>query len=341
MNEKAEKNICDVFLERERDNLSEFAFLTRDTRGRAHPYVPCKNRTEFQRDRDKIIHSQSFRRLMNKTQVFLAPTGDHYRTRLTHTLEVTQIARIIARALRLNEDLTEAAALGHDLGHTPFGHAGEAALQICYSPNFTHYKQSLRVVEKLENDGEGLNLTYEVRDGIVNHTGDHLASTLEGIIVKFADRIAYINHDIDDACRAGLLTLGEIPPDILDVLGKGHSERINTMVTSVIDASTDKPYIAMTDEIGKATDKLRSFLFEHVYLNPVAKSEDKKAKDLLIKLFEFFVAHPEKMPEFYYKNTKEETVERCVCDFISGMTDRYAIDTYHSLFIPEVWRGRC
>lgn len=278
---------------------------------------------------------------MNKTQVFLAPTGDHYRTRLTHTLEVTQIARIIARALRLNEDLTEAAALGHDLGHTPFGHAGEAALQMCYSPDFTHYKQSLRVVEKLENDGEGLNLTYEVRDGIVNHTGTHLASTLEGIIVKFADRIAYINHDIDDACRAGLLTLEEIPPDILDVLGKGHSERINTMVTSVIDASTDKPYIAMTDEIGKATEDLRSFLFEHVYMNPVAKSEDKKAKDLLIKLFEYFVAHPDKMPELYYRNIKEEPVERCVCDYISGMTDRYAIDMYHSLFIPEVWRGKC
>lgn len=341
MNEKAEKNICDVFLEREKNTLSEFAFLTCNTRGREHPYIPCKNRTEFQRDRDKIIHSQSFRRLMNKTQVFLAPTGDHYRTRLTHTLEVTQIARIIARALRLNEDLTEAAALGHDLGHTPFGHAGEAALQMCYSPDFTHYKQSLRVVEKLENDGEGLNLTYEVRDGIVNHTGTHLASTLEGIIVKFADRIAYINHDIDDACRAGLLTLEEIPPDILDVLGKGHSERINTMVTSVIDASTDKPYIAMTDEIGKATEDLRSFLFEHVYMNPVAKSEDKKAKDLLIKLFEYFVAHPDKMPELYYRNIKEEPVERCVCDYISGMTDRYAIDMYHSLFIPEVWRGKC
>ena len=210
-------NVNDFFLENEKKTLSRYAFLTSNTQGREHPYVPCKNRTEFQRDRDKIIHCQSFRRLINKTQVFLAPTGDHYRTRLTHTLEVSQIARIIARALRLNEDLTEAAALGHDLGHTPFGHAGEAALQDCYSSDFTHYKQSLRVVEKLENNGRGLNLTFEVRDGIVNHTGEHLASTLEGVIVKFADRIAYINHDIDDARRAGVLTLDDIPKEIVQV----------------------------------------------------------------------------------------------------------------------------
>ncbi len=340
VSEKSEKNICDVFLEREKENLSRFAFLTCNTRGREHPYIPCKNRTEFQRDRDRIIHSQSFRRLMNKTQVFLAPVGDHYRTRLTHTLEVTQVARIIARALRLNEDLTEAAALGHDLGHTPFGHAGESALQTCYSPDFTHYRQSLRVVEKLENDGEGLNLTWEVRDGIVNHTGSHLASTLEGVIVKFADRIAYINHDIDDACRAGILSVDDIPSDIIDVLGRGHSERINTMVTSVIDASTEKPYIAMTEEVGKATEKLRNFLFERVYLNKEAKSEDSKAKELLIKLYEYFVAHPYKMPEFYFKNTENEPIERCVCDFVSGMTDRYAIDLYSELFIPKIWRGK-
>ncbi len=334
-----EMNICSLFLEREKKTLSEYAFLTCNTRGREHPYVPCKNRTEFQRDRDKIIHSQSFRRLMNKTQVFLAPVGDHYRTRLTHTLEVCQIARIIARALRLNEDLTEAAALGHDLGHTPFGHAGEAALQECYSSEFTHYKQSLRVVERLENNGDGLNLTWEVRDGIVNHTGTHMASTLEGVIVKYADRIAYINHDIDDACRAGVLLLDDIPSDILDVLGRGHSERINTMVTSIIDESEGKPYIRMQDEVQKATDRLRSFLFERVYLNPIAKSEDKKAKDLLAKLFEYYVKNPEKMPSFYFKNTENEPVERCVCDFVSGMSDRYAIETYHELFIPEVWKG--
>ena len=228
------QRIADVFLEREEQTLSPYAFLTKNTRGRDHPYVPCENRTEFQRDRDRILHSKSFRRLMHKTQVFLFPADEHYRTRMTHTLEVTQVARIIARALQLNEDLTEAAALGHDLGHTPFGHAGEVAMQQCYSPDFTHYKQSVRVVEKLEKDGEGLNLTWEVRDGILNHTGSCMASTLEGVIVKFADRIAYINHDIDDACRAGILSLDDIPKDLLDTLGRGHSERINRMVTSVI-----------------------------------------------------------------------------------------------------------
>ena len=209
----------------EKKTLSPYAVLSSKSAGRARAEEPSEIRTEFQRDRDKIIHSQSFRRLMNKTQVFLAPTGDHYRTRLTHTLEVTQIARIIARSLRLNEDLTEAAALGHDLGHTPFGHAGEMMMQQCYSPDFTHYKQSLRVVEKLEKNGAGLNLTYEVKDGIVNHTGKHLASTLEGIIVKYADRIAYINHDIDDACRAGILSVEDIPADIREVLGNKHGER--------------------------------------------------------------------------------------------------------------------
>ncbi len=278
---------------------------------------------------------------MNKTQVFLAPAGDHYRTRLTHTLEVTQIARIIARALRLNEDLTEAAALGHDLGHTPFGHAGEAALQECYDPNFTHYKQSLRVVEKLENNGTGLNLTFEVRDGIVNHTGTNMASTLEGIIVKYADRIAYINHDIDDAVRAGILSVDDIPRDIIEVLGREHSERINTMVTSIIDNSYDRPEIKMGDEVGEATTALRSYLFEHVYLNPMAKSEEAKAQEMLVKLFEYYVANPERMPSSYYKNTESEGVERCVCDFVSGMTDRYAIETYNDLFVPKVWRGKC
>lgn len=334
----SKKNISDVFIEREKAFLSPYAFLTSNTRGRAYPCEKCRNRTEFQRDRDRIIHSQAFRRLMNKTQVFLAPVGDHYRTRLTHTLEVTQIARIIARALRLNEDLTEAAALGHDLGHTPFGHAGEAALQTCFDPDFTHYNQSLRVVEKLENGGKGLNLTWEVRDGIVNHTGKHLASTLEGIIVKFADRIAYINHDIDDACRAGVLTAGDIPKEIRNCLGEGHSQRINTMVSSVIEASTDKPFIAMTDEVQKATDELRAFLFERVYLNSEAKSEDSKAQALLISLFEYFVKHPDQMPEHYQQFIEEEGVKRCVCDYVSGMTDRYAIETYQELFIPKVWR---
>ena len=332
-------NVNDFFLENEKKTLSRYAFLTSNTQGREHPYVPCKNRTEFQRDRDKIIHCQSFRRLINKTQVFLAPTGDHYRTRLTHTLEVSQIARIIARALRLNEDLTEAAALGHDLGHTPFGHAGEAALQDCYSSDFTHYKQSLRVVEKLENNGRGLNLTFEVRDGIVNHTGEHLASTLEGVIVKFADRIAYINHDIDDARRAGVLTLDDIPKEIVQVLGYEHGDRIDTMVAAIIENSMDKPYISMGDEVQNATNELRRFLFDSVYRNPVVKGEDAKAQEMLRKLFGYYVQNPEKMPKFYYENTKNEPVERCVCDFISGMTDRYAIETYNELFIPKVWRG--
>lgn len=335
-----EKNISEIFLEREKDTLSPYAFLTSNTRGRDNAYEPCANRTEFQRDRDKIIHSQSFRRLMHKTQVFLAPSSDHYRTRLTHTLEVTQIARIIARALRLNEDLTEAAALGHDLGHTPFGHAGEAALQECFDPSFTHYRQSLRVVEKLEKNGKGLNLTWEVRDGIVNHTGSNMASTLEGVIVKYADRIAYINHDIDDACRAGILNPSDIPKSISDVLGDGHSKRINTMVSSLIEQSYDKPYITMSEEVGRATDELRAFLFESVYKNPIAKSEDSKAKELLIKLFEYYVAHPQRMPETYTKHLDDEGVERCVCDFLSGMTDRYAIETYNELFVPKIWRGK-
>lgn len=328
-----------MFCEREKSTLSKRAFLTANTKGRDHPYTPCPNRTEFQRDRDKILHSKSFRRLMHKTQVFLFPVDEHYRTRMTHTLEVTQIARIISRALLLNDDLCEAAALGHDLGHTPFGHAGEQTMQELYSPDFTHYRQSLRIVEKLENDGKGLNLTWEVRDGIVNHTGKNMASTLEGVIVKFADRIAYINHDIDDACRAKILSLDDIPKEIVNTLGNGHSERINTMVTSLISASRDSDVIRMTDDIGQATEELRDFLFKNVYNNPIAKSEDEKAKNLLRSLFDYYERHPEKMPEHFFSNVESDGVKRCVCDFISCMTDRYAIDLYKSLFIPSVWTG--
>ena len=334
-------NFLSELYENERRSLSPCACHTENSRGRKQPISECDMRGEFQRDRDRIIHSKAFRRLMHKTQVFLNPEGDHYRTRLTHTLEVTQIARTIARALRLNEDLTEAAALGHDLGHTPFGHAGEEALRRCYSPDFAHYKQSLRVVDNLEKNGEGLNLTFEVRDAIVNHTGASMASTLEGVIVKFADRIAYINHDIDDACRAGILSPADIPESLRKVLGETHSARINTMVTSVIRCSTDCPQISMDPEIQAATDELRAFLFERVYLNPVAKGEENKAKELLIRLFAHFTAHPDQMPELYYRNTREEPVERCVCDFLAGMTDRYAIETYRELFVPEVWRGKC
>ncbi len=332
-------NVKAQFFEYEKQNLSEFACLSSATRGREKYCVPCEIRTEFQRDRDRILHSQSFRRLMNKTQVFLAPTGDHYRTRMTHTLEVTQIARIIARGLRLNEDLTEAAALGHDIGHTPFGHAGEFAMQKCFDPKFTHYKQSLRVVEVLENNGEGLNLTWEVRDGIVNHTGKNMAATLEGVIVKFADRIAYINHDIDDACRAGILSPEDIPKHLRYVLGETHSERINTMVSSIITESTGKPKIAMQDATQAATDELREFLFEHVYRNPVAKGEEAKAQEMLMRLFDHYQKNPDKLPLIYKANVERDGAARCACDFVSGMTDRYAIEAYGDLYIPKVWRG--
>lgn len=333
------ENIRDTFLLREEEFLSPHAFLTKNTRGRERYVPPCSIRTEFQRDRDRILHCKSFRRLMHKTQVFFSPTDEHYRTRMTHTLEVTQVARIIARALRLNEDLCEAAALGHDLGHTPFGHAGEVAMQRCFDPDFTHYKQSLRVVDLLENNGEGLNLTYEVRDGILNHTGDCMASTLEGVIVKFADRIAYINHDIDDACRAGILTLDDIPAELLSVLGRTHSERINSMVTSVIEASWDRDVIAMTPEIGEATMKLRAFLKRNVYTDSIAKAEEHKAQDLLISLYQYYMDHPDGLPELYRRNIERDGIGRCACDFVSGMTDRYAIAQYEDVFIPKVWKG--
>ena len=328
--------------ERETLLLSPVATRSSASRGREHPMEPCPLRSEFQRDRDRIIHCQSFRRLMYKTQVFLAPAGDHYRTRLTHTLEVTQIARTLARALRLNEDLTEAAALGHDLGHTPFGHAGEAALCRCYDPDFAHYRQSLRVVEKLEKNGQGLNLCFEVRDAIVNHTGNSVAATPEGQLIKLADRIAYINHDIDDAIRAGILSPEDLPCDITAVLGTTHGERINTMVMSVVEASENSATVSMTPSVQTATDALRSFLFERVYRNPVAKSEDAKAKDVVCTLFDFYVKNPERLPERYRRRigTDEgETVERSVADFISGMTDRYAIEMYQERFVPRVWRG--
>ncbi len=337
-----EIHVRDWLAERERLLLSPYATRTDMSRGREIPLEPCPMRSEFQRDRDRITHSQSFRRLMYKTQVFLAPTGDHYRTRLTHTLEVTQIARIMARALRLNEDLTEAAALGHDLGHTPFGHAGENALRECYDPQFAHYVQSLRVVEKLEKDGRGLNLCWEVRDAIVNHTGSAMAATPEGQLIKFADRIANINHDIDDAIRAGILCADDLPRHLTQVLGETHSKRINVMVTSVLTASADSPTIAMTDDIQAATDELRAFLFENVYHNPVAKGEERKSRDLVCTLFDYYVKNPDRLPDRYRRriDTEEgETVERGVADFISGMTDRYAIETYNELFVPRVWRG--
>ena len=323
-----------MLYDRERQTLSEFAFLTENTRGREEPLTPCELRGEFQRDRDRIIHSKSFRRLMHKTQVFLSPEADHYRTRLTHTLEVSQIARGIARALRLNEDLCEAIALGHDLGHTPFGHAGERVLRRCFDPSFAHYSQSIRVVEKLEK----LNLTWEVRDGILHHTVGG-ASTLEGQIILEADHIAYINHDIDDACRAGILTPDDIPKELSERLGYTHGERINTMVTSLIRASEGKNEIAMEPDVRQMTDTLHAFLFENVYKNPVAKGEEGKAEAMLERLYEYFVRHPEKLPAEYRSTVEEESVERAVCDYIACMTDRYALNLYKQLFLPDPWRG--
>lgn len=322
--------------ERERTQLSPKAFLSSNSRGRLKEISKDEARTEYQRDRDRITHCKSFRRLMHKTQVFLSPEHDHYRTRLTHTLEVTQIARTIARSLMLNEDLTEAIALGHDLGHTPFGHAGERTIQKLYDQSFTHCKQSLRVVDKLED----LNLTYEVRNGILNHAGDDKACTLEGVIVKFADRIAYINHDIDDACRAGILRIDDIPMYLRTELGHTHGDRINTMVTSVVSASAaaDLSDIVMEENIMQATSELRSFLFDHVYTNPEAKGEEGKACDMLEHMFEFFLANPNAIPREFGAIVEEEGCERAVVDYISGMTDRYAINKYKELFIPRVWR---
>lgn len=320
--------------ERERASLSPFACLSCETEGRDFPLPPDEYRTEFQRDRDRIIHSKAFRRLSHKTQVFLSPEADHYRTRLTHTLEVTQIARTIARALRLNEDLTEAIALGHDLGHTPFGHAGERVLQRCYDPEFAHYKQSLRVVEKLEC----LNLTKEVRDGIICHTVGG-AKTLEGQIIKEADHIAYINHDIDDAVRAGIIDSEDIPLDVRGVLGFTHGERIDRMVTSVITASEGQPEIRWEPEILEYTTLLHDFLYQNVYRNPAAKGEEVRAEAMLEQLFHHFVTHPEDLPAENRAQLETEKTDRVVCDYISGMTDRYAVSVFRRLFIPESWQG--
>ena len=320
----------------ERNSLCARAFLSEDTAGRLKALRPCPVRTDFMRDRDRIIHSKSFRRLMHKMQVFLAPEGDHYRTRLTHTLEVTQIARTLARALRLNEDLTEAAALGHDLGHTPFGHSGERALNRLCPNGFRHNEQSLRVADKLEN----LNLTVEVRDGMLNHSGDGRASTLEGQLIKFADRIAYINHDIDDAIRAGILSESDIPREIADVLGSSHSARINTLVENMIANTQNTGVLSMQPEVAAAMDSLRSFMFDRVYTNPVAKGEESKAKDIMRKLFDYYYTHPDKLPEDFIPQLDFDGISRTICDYIAGMTDKYAIYKYSEIFIPTAWQVR-
>ena len=328
-------NIRKMLEEQEAKNLSSRAQLSSKSKGRERKEEPSAIRTEYQRDRDRIIHCKSFRRLKHKTQVFLAPEGDHYRTRLTHTLEVAQISRVVARALRLNEDLTEAIALGHDLGHTPFGHIGEDALTQALGRPFHHSEQSLRVVEQLEYDGKGLNLTWEVKDGIQHHTGDVSSFTLEGQIVKIADRIAYINHDIDDAVRGGIITQEDLPADLIAILGKYHSTRINTMVVDLVENSLDKDRIEMSEKIGKATDRLRDFMFERVYLNSKAKSESQKAMGVLKALFAYYTENPQELPAEFQQGEEELSVR--VCDYLAGMTDRYAIHSFEDHFLPQTW----
>ena len=297
-------------------------------------------RTCYQRDIDRIVHSKSFRRLMHKTQVFLQPEGDHYRTRMTHTLEVSRIAGTITRALGLNEDLAEAIAMGHDLGHTPFGHAGEDALTRCLGKPFRHNEQSLRVVDLLEKDGMGLNLTHEVRNGILCHTGDPWPATLEGMVVRRSDQIAYVNHDIDDAIRAGILTNDDIPHAITDVLGHTHSTRINTLVTDAIRTSREAGAICLSPEVDQALRELRSFMFENVYRSPVAKGEEQKAKDMLQRLFEYYYQNPNALPEDFQPQMSFDGLERTVCDYIAGMTDNYAVDKFTEIFIPLGWQTK-
>lgn len=297
-------------------------------------------RTCYQRDIDRVVHSKAFRRLMHKTQVFLRPEGDHYRTRMTHTLEVSRIAGTITRALGLNEDLAEAIAMGHDLGHTPFGHAGEAVLSQCLGKPFRHNEQSLRVVDVLENDGRGLNLSNEVRMGIIGHTGSYDPGTLEGRVVRRSDQIAYVNHDIDDAIRAGILRNEDIPRSISSVLGESHRERINTLVCDMIHTSREAGEICMTPQTDQALRDLREFMFERVYRNPVAKGEETKAKDMLQRLYAYYVENPNAMPEDFQPQLSFDGMERTVCDYIAGMTDNYAVFKYTELFIPSGWQVR-
>lgn len=329
------KTIREAACEREKATLSEFAALASESKGRLRAEEECPVRTAFQRDRDRIIHCSSFRRLKHKTQVFLSPEGDYYRTRLTHTLEVSQIARTIAAALNLNCDLTEAIALGHDLGHTPFGHAGERALNAVCPTGFKHYAQSLRVIDVLEKDGKGLNLTYEVRNGIERHTNGEQAATLEGRIVRLADRIAYINHDIDDATIAGIMHEDDIPLSIRHELGTSKSTRINTLVLSCIENS--KGDILLESGIQQAFDELHSFMFAKVYTNPACKSEEKKAIDLIQKLYYHFAKKEENLPAQFKEIAERDGIGTAACDFIAGMTDRYAVRVFNELYVPKAW----
>lgn len=318
-------------------SLSPFAAKSKDTRGRARAEEPCEMRTDYQRDRDRIIYSKAFARLKNKTQVFFSPEGDHYITRLTHTLDVSQIARSLARALALNEDLTEAIALGHDLGHTPFGHSGERILNKLAPNGFKHNEQSVRVVDFLEKDGRGLNLTFEVRDGILNHKKELKPSTLEGKCVNLADRIAYINHDLNDAIRAGILKADDVPKDIERVLGASSRERINTAVSSAYKNSLKKNDVALEAEVEEASEALRAFMFERVYCTEFARGEEAKAELMLSALYDYFVKHFEQLPPTYVRLNKRFSKEQAVCDYISSMTDRYAVYVFNSIFVPRGW----
>ncbi len=335
-----EKSIRRMIQEREKQTLSPYATLSENSSGRLFEEQPCAMRTPFQLDRDRIIYCKSFVRLKNKTQVFFSPEGDHYVTRLTHTLDVSQIARSLARSLRLNEDLAEAIALGHDLGHTPFGHSGERILNKLAPGGFRHNEQSLRVVDVLEKDGRGLNLTNEVRDGIVNHNNhknEDKPSTLEGKCVCIADRVAYINHDLNDAIRAGVLTAQDVPEEIIKVLGSTSGQRINTAITSVWRNSADKPYVVMGEEVRQASDKLRAFMFERVYRTKYAMGEEEKAERMLSAMYDYFIKYPEKLPETYLKLMNTYPREQVVCDYISSMTDRYAVKVFNSIFVPRGW----
>ena len=318
--------------------LSPFAAQSAHTKGRIRPETACLLRTDFQRDRDRILHCKSFRRLAHKTQVFISPEGDHYRTRLTHTLEVAQIARSIARALSLNEDLTEAIALGHDLGHTPFGHTGEHVLQELTEGEFSHNKHSLRIVDVLENNGQGLNLTFEVRDGILNHPTSGSPLTLEGKVVQISDKIAYINHDIDDAIRGKVLAQQELPKKCLNVLGDTCRERISCIIQSIVKESDMKNDILMGTEVKEAFYNMREFLFQHVYVGSVAKEQEGKAKRVIGELYQYYMHHLEQLPNSYKERLKTgDSKKQIVCDYIAGMTDRYAINAYRDLFFPKSW----
>lgn len=325
---------------KERATLSPLAAMSACTRGRAHDMTPCTLRTAYQRDRDRIVHCKAFRRLKHKTQMMFAPDGDHYRTRLTHTLEVSQVARTLARALFLNEDLAEAIALGHDLGHTPFGHAGERTLDRLMPEGFRHIEQSLRIVDVLEGEGEGLNLTWEVRDGIAHHSGKVKPATLEGQCVHLADRIAYINHDIDDALRAGLLKPSDLPPQCVEILGDSHGKRINAMIADAVRTSDGQEEIRMSPQIWEATDVMRSFLFERVYTSDWAKEEERKVDRMLEAIVEYCMRTIACMPEEYARISAREGVSRGVCDFVACMTDRYAMRWYERWILPAAFANR-